>query len=790
MGKPIVKLIKGNRVLDLNDQSQYWLSQDFVPPAIGERAMFTRSDGDVFDTVEANRAFKFTVTVTGSSQPHVDRAVRSIVALLKTASDPAEPLYLVCGNDGLPEPTWGQTGAWMYYEVAYGSASLSDGYMVGVRRSSDIVVSIDLTLKPNGYGKRQRLAAAMGGVLDNRIGAADRRSRGVHVPEATTNLCTNPIFGNATYSANWTAGANLIEAKNTQPSFVAFGYASVRLTALASSNNTYTQSVTLAASTHTLSAYVKRPDAAAVTSADVQLTYNGTDRTTTFVALGDGWYVAEASVTGTAGAAACGVTVKGSRTIYVGAVQFEAKTFRTPICYGDLLGCAWTGTVHASSSTRTAARLRLTTAQDTIATGYFSVRLVWTSGAAVANNMTLLDLRDGTHTTAPRIYISGGILNVIYSGYSFSHATAIAANTTYVLHLVFDGVSFELYVNGVASGNASTPTTLGTLGPYLYIGTDYSATNHCNGTFNGAALYSAAMTANQVALDHDNVSPMLSASERVDSIPWLWVKDGDAIVDNANDSTYDNWAVIGGVPGTSPAKLDLKLTLSPTATALYLARMECLEFIDPGLLYYDLSGTVDATASGGQYKTDTVTTSITTLTFAPSTPLNQLRELMGREFTLFARMKDAGSNLLMTLSLPDGSNPYVVPQTLASAFSIVRGPSAVLPDISALPIDDVTQSFGYVVQMKRSTGSANTGTDFLMVAPRPIMKIVPTAGTVYYYGTTLSLSAVSSLTGDDLDLEPEQLNVILSFISSASSAPIDNTLSYDYAYITPRYGLL
>ena len=134
-------------------------------------------------------------------------------------------------------------GAPLRYEIVTGYASAPDEkYTATTGRGWFTTVTLEV--KPLALGNRQKLANASGGVFEDNFGMTDGTPRGLAMFRATTNKMTNPVFGASTYSTGWTAGANLIASKNTDPRSCLPGVSqSVILTARAATNHTYTQSI-------------------------------------------------------------------------------------------------------------------------------------------------------------------------------------------------------------------------------------------------------------------------------------------------------------------------------------------------------------------------------------------------------------------------------------------------------------------------------------------------------------------------------------------------------------------
>jgi len=704
------------------------------------------------------------------------------------------------------------------YEVLDGSITIGPDYMKGARRAKAVVATFNLTIQPYAVGKQQRVCSALGGVLEDKLGTVDGLSRGLSVPEAATNLHINPVFGNATYDTGWTTGSNLIKTQVTDAAFVPFGFSGVRLSTASTTNNHFTESITLTAASYRLSYYLIAPDRSALSATQVQVSYDGVAQSSTYTSLGNGLYVVEASVTGTAAAHTCGIVVKQYATVIIVGAQCELKAYRTPLAHGDLLGCAWSSTAHASSTTRTAARVSVPTA-GLLSAAPFTVRVVWKSGSNIANGMMILDARDGSHANGLKVDITATPqFRIAFSGSSVSSGVLVATYTTYILHAVWNGSTITLYVNGATIGASSAISTLSDQGAALCFGTDYSTANHAGGTFGGAAIFDVALSATQVANDYANAAAVVADGARLESVPWLWTKDGDNVVDNCNDSTRDNWCVVGGVGGTSPARTVISMQLSDylsTVGPIALSLLDVREFSNTvnATLMADSDGTVDAGSCGGSYEALSVSTTDTT----PDDLIRAyFRDLAGKTFVLVARIKNAGSGLLMKGDL---SIANMVTSTAwksipnNAAYRLFYTDELRVPDNTPAQagLSNATKRMTIDVAFKRATGTANIDIDFTHLLVRPLALIsyinpTTTAGVMLVgnkvytldepvIGTASSPSdfyEYGKLTGDAIEFVPERMNVLTSFIGlNASSNPaLDSAIYYQRVMIEPRYNLL
>ncbi len=181
------------------------------------------------------------------------------------------------------------------------------------------------------------------------------------VPEFTVNLCTNPSFELAT--TGWSAsGSNTIARSAAQQ------FAGVYSLLCTYQNNTTLATLTISSglstgTTYTITARLLVPSN--WNGGDIRLNASGfTSATVTQVREWDSadgetgkWVELEirlatsADATGTILLQAT-VAPSAGRTVYLDALQIEAKAYPTTYCDGDQQGCVWAGVAHASASSR------------------------------------------------------------------------------------------------------------------------------------------------------------------------------------------------------------------------------------------------------------------------------------------------------------------------------------------------------------------------------------------------------------------------------------------------------
>ena len=805
------KFTKGTRTLDLMS-GRYVLAPDFVPPPVNlqyqlaEGTSANRLGGaQLVGTRAQNRQWSFGVQIRGlSSDADGSQALRALQAFLDFAGDESEPLYFEFRpNSDTPEPLWGNYGTNLKHEVVTGVARVSEQYSRASLRAQGLPnCQVSLQVKPYATGRPQRLASALGGILEDTLGAADGISRGLIVPEATTNKATNPVFGHATWDNGWVTGPQLISEKNTDPRYILFGVASARLTCITSGTRTFCQSINVGnTNTHTLSMYAKRQDGSAVTAADCQLVYNVL-LTTTYTAVGDGWYRLTASAAGINAATASGIAVAPAASIYADGFQIEELSYATPLAYGDLLGCAWTGTVHASTSTRAAGRARLAIAADTFSIGAGAVRVVWRAPYANTHGGSNLflwscgaaTLRAYYQLSDDKFYFTDGTTSISTSAQTF------AAGDVLVLHFVWGLAGLVIYKNGAsaASSGTYTPPTVPT---YMYIGSSDTPNAQGYGPFLDFAIFNQAPSAAQVLADYTNLTPLTTAGSRVGAIPWLWTKDGDDIIDNCDDSTRDNWAVAAGMPGGIDCRTEFFLTKS-AGSVLYLGQtiLDYSDWLSPLTrgTYVDFSGTADANSSGGQRFEDSgidLPQSFSTLAQTSNPLTGQVHVLM--------RLGASASSWSMSAQLGySGSSSDLFSSTAGKTISGATL-GAYYFGAMLLPVYRTRSITPSLVAV--TTGSIGAGVtaymDLALFIVGRMAKIDLSMSTsVYVQGNSayglggLAASHPADMFGDTLELVPNRANILTSVImegtTDGSGWTITRTLTFDKILATPRWPLL
>jgi hypothetical protein len=324
------------------------------------------------------------------------------------------------------------------------------------------------------------------------------RQKAIVAEGATTNVVTNPSI--EVDVTSWSAQGSTRTRDTTE---YKFGAASLKVVTNGGADNqgAYHANITVTASqTHTASAWIKgtsgdtlrlRLNERTAADADVGTTSSN------FAATGSWQRLTVSRTFGATGERArVLVTTNGDQTVtfYVDGVQLETnKAYATTYCDGSLgPGYTWSGTAHASTSSRTATEINLDAHDDLISdVSTLSMRTViqmpydandanWVNASINA----LWDARGSSDSDRIRLAYdpSSDFFRVYING---SNRIASSAQTTdwdagdwldLVVTLDFTNDSYALYIDGSADGTSTASLSAPTLTEWN-LGSNYAATN-------------------------------------------------------------------------------------------------------------------------------------------------------------------------------------------------------------------------------------------------------------------------------------------------------------------------
>lgn len=831
----IARLRKGIRKLDLNN-NRFAVAESFVPPSASYHPLLAsgtsanRRGGSAKLGQRANDIrITLPIYVMGESEAEVQEGRRILATFIGSAGqDPDEPVYFEWrGDDSVPfEPVWGQYGIDLRYEITHADPPKSWKYrgVADTRKEKDLV-QVPCMFKPYIAGKRQKLATASGGLVQDKFGKLDGISRGLQIPGAATNYFTNPVFMHATYDTGWTVATNLIGEENNDPEYVMFGDTSLKLTAEVSTttNVTATQSIDVGdTNNYWISFYAKRQDSAELTSSEITVYYGVSYNAWHVADVGDGWYRFEKGVVGIASATDTGLRIVAgnqSLAIYVDGFQIEdyVHDYATPLCYGDMLGCSWAGTVHGSTSTRVVSELKLdpdsifNVASGTIRMALrIHVRDDWpTSDFYFFYVDGTNDLAAYWDQSADKFALVDGTNTVV----STTTVTWLPGDII-VFHFTFGPDGLQIYWDGAINGTGATYQPV--VAPLdIYIGSDATPANHGVYTMMDFTIYDRAMTAAEVLADYNNASKIIDDNIRMSPLPWLWTKDGDNIVDNCNDSTRDNYCVIGGVPGNVPAITRFLMTRSlGTAIETIMSLLDIDEWMDPAdFMFFDLSGVADVGNScGDAYENDTPGGDYAMFDM-PGLTNRAYSNLAGREVRVVTRLGFFASSGLCKVVFRYGSLPLAIMESLgrnitglgATTFRLYYSDGLILPSMSRFFLGEhgiALYSTNQEYQLRIYGGAGAYNCDYFTLLPRPFLIIDPDSSmgigsvTMILEGKrgiihkAAEPGVILQLYGDAIELIPDKINILSIQTGDISADPeITGTMTMDTVYVTPRWDI-
>jgi len=174
------------------------------------------------------------------------------------------------------------------------------------------------------------------------------------IPEATTNLFTDPSFFLADPDTEWDISGDGAPDYTRVTTYSMFGVSCAQADLGGGTNATIYQSVTTTATSYTVSAYVRRSAGGTVTNSQCVCWFDdGAQSWDSITQVNDTWYYCVYTGTATAAANQFGVRALED-DLYVDACQLENKAHETTYCDGNQDGCEWTMAPYTSTSTRSA----------------------------------------------------------------------------------------------------------------------------------------------------------------------------------------------------------------------------------------------------------------------------------------------------------------------------------------------------------------------------------------------------------------------------------------------------
>ncbi|MFQ5435732.1 MAG: hypothetical protein ACE5FD_12720, partial [Anaerolineae bacterium] len=285
---------------------------------------------------------------------------------------------------------------------------------------------------------------------------------------------------------------------------------------------------------------------------------------------------------------------------------------------------------------------------------------------------------------------------------------------------------------------------------------------------------------------------------------FFWTDDGDNVLDNVDDSTYQNWGVMGGINGDVPPEVEWRIAppTSTPATAYYLGRkaIEPGETLDPADMFYiEYQGTADANASAGQVESQTGTSLDFTSTIAGT---NNIKQLYGRALYLARVTTDAAtaSATITPLYALDATNIEIVGDGVSVTLDATKLALAELGEMYLNWPFDTPDSITCGVRVTFASSDV-ARLDFLLMLPSPNCRLSVVGGAfAAASGDEIVLRNRDAYSmngdtykyrfehrGDVIDFVPGKLNYVW-LVQGADGADLDKTDQATVSiFVTPRY---
>ena len=385
--------------------------------------------------------------------------------------------------------------------------------------------------EPNGH--MGQVATVAGGLIYR----PGKFYKAAQISHAVTNLVTNPRFGHASYLTGWLQW-------NT-PTVVATSEAYIGTTAAwvqtAGSGSIGWQLSGLTNGTiYTATVYAKYGTPTVYLANG---SFGGTVNAT-WTDVGDGWYRAVATRTVTADGYMTFVMPGSSSGIVYSNAQIELRNFPTPYADGALGdGHAWSGTAHASTSTRTATTLAYPASGNINASAGTIMAWVWVDGNDSSTNAEAI-VDAGSAWPYCALYMSNGTTPSAIIGGASGNTSAsgpAASGVRQWVHvaMTWTGSTLTVYTNGVAGTPVAYtyPPTLHTAISVGYLRT--LGGRQINGLIDDFCILGYASPAGEILSIYESNAPVFAETSTFSFRPtpkgliWaddegLWMKDTSA----------------------------------------------------------------------------------------------------------------------------------------------------------------------------------------------------------------------------------------------------------------------
>ena len=416
--------------------------------------------------------------------------------------------------------------------------------------------------------------------------------------------------------------------------------------------------------------------------------------------------------------------------------------------------------------------------------------------------------------TAFRAYYAPALDKIVFDccGTTISSGTQnFSIGDIYIYHFIWNNYPDEnhapgIYINANLSGTIGAYTT-NTMDGNIFIGSNSTYTNQLKGEILDFTIFDVTPTKLQVIADYNQLNEWIRSGDGLgqprNTIPYISTYGGGGTVNSYYDSTHQDWAICGNIPGNLPARtiFDVSLQLAGTSDAgLVMSNHSYVHYINKADEFY-------GTDSAGSVGTAWVS--------YPGTPIEILRDwsaYRGQKVYLSAVLTDAGTvDALgrMRIFYASGVNAYVSETTVLDTTAggtqwYLLGPM-IIPESMPSEYDWMNsyKELNYGFQLNRLTGGGTITMDFYRMLVGQTMYVsfsgmngsgtqsaIIDGNNVYTYHSGKE-DGFRVLYGDIIELEPYRYNHLVALpLKIGRTASTFDTVKFNRVYVIPRYSLL
>lgn len=446
-------------------------------------------------------------------------------------------------------------------------------------------------------------------------------------------------------------------------------------------------------------------------------------------------------------------------------------------------------------------------------TANFTITGWITLSAAPSGNMSIFDyyvnasnrIRIVYNTTSTRWEITKIVGGTTYSANSSSDTIASGDNVH--LALVQDDTTLALLVNGVQVASVSAANSM-TDGGTIALGCPGTGSiDGVNVILDGWRIMPDDISDAYIATLYEAELPIKQDGGAVGPPPYFWTKDGDNRLDNCDDTTRDNWGIIGGVGGDLPARTEIQVMPAAGSYTLYkfwlgLKTSDAILSPTGNNIFVEFDGAADSTCSGTGYQE----ISATAADYATSVFDVELEQIFGRYHAIGRLYLSGAVTTTVTLKYTFGGD-YIngkATQLTPDGLFILRDLGDIMIYHPGQKLKDANITFSVFLSL-RAASSVTSRIDFILLLPEPFVRIDVTSsfyasgaplvidnGMAYGYDSGLStVGLIESLPyyGHKIEAIPNKYNYLFILAATAANVWGHNSQVLFDVFVTPRYSL-